>query len=712
MSVTVAGRIEKVYGTRDRWASVLIAGRDGKRYRAAGRIIGPAVGYDITVTGEDSIHAVYGPQIEVAKASVSQPTSEPGMVNYLTGFMKGVGHATAVKIVREFGPDTFFVIEGTPQLLTRIPGITKAKAEAIHRCHMEYKEYKDFVDFFGERATSNQIQKIHAVFKAEGLKRIKENPYIIIYEVDGIGFAIADRLALSSGMKPDDSRRIGAAIVHLLKNIASEGHCFCRLENLEGLLEKQIPGLPLETVSDVLVTEIQKGTLFLVDEEKLYWAEIYKAEQNCATFIKEMLNSGPMVNTTPAILNEVIREFERQTGLELEQKQREAIFGSVQNRVSVITGGPGSGKTTIIKGLIQAWQEADTALMRKLSGGSKVTLCASTGKAARRMAELTGMEASTIHRFIFQDDLEERSLIVVDEASMLDLLLAARLLRKAVSHHCQIVFVGDADQLSPIGPGSFFTDIIKSPVVPTVTLDVIHRNSGAIAKNAQRINYGNDILSFTIDSTFRFIPVEKDEAQQTVIESYLDLVKQFGLENVLCAVPISQKMKSATSSGVLNDIIRDRVNPITPKTITLPGCSFRANDRVMYLENNDDMDISNGDCGTVDRVDLEEKRIIVRFDNGKTVEMTVDDSKNMNLAYAMSTHKAQGSEFKAVVVVQCWHDYYMLRRDLLYTAVTRARDKVVLIGDYRAVRAALRNMDDKRRNTRLYELLNKEEKPF
>ncbi|MDR0287184.1 MAG: AAA family ATPase [Clostridiales bacterium] len=706
MSETLTGRIEKIFFAGNHWASLSIIDRDGNIHKAAGKIEAPVVGYDITVTGESIVHDKYGKQLQVENATVTQATNIEGIKNYLCNSISGIGPKMVEKIIDTFGLETLDVLEKEPEKLSSVPGITKEKAEKMHEDHMDSKELIELYEFFGDYITSNQVNRIHEAFRGNGIKKIKENPYIIIYKVDGIGFGIADKLALSSGIKFNDPRRIGAAIVYTLKTIADEGHCYCSLESLEALLEQDFNNIPLDMVSDIVVDEIGKGNLVLVDDNKLYWREIYDAEKNCAAIIKEFLTSEAVVKTTSAIIEDAIDAFENEIGFELVQRQKDAIIVSMRNRISVITGGPGSGKTTIIKGLIHAWRKANESKWRKLITDDKIALCAPTGKAARRIADITKMEASTIHRLLYHTKLEKGSLIVVDEASMLDILLAYKLLEKARTYECQIIFMGDADQLSPIGPGNFFKDILQSPCVPAVMLDISHRNSGAIAKNAQRINNGQGVYSFVKDETFVFIPVTKEEAQEKTIEAYLKLVTQFGLDNVLCAVPKSKKKKSITSSGLLNEIIRERINPETPATLKLKGCFFRENDRVMYLENNPGLELSNGDCGTVEKIDLTAKRLIIRFDNEKIVAMKPEETQSMCLAYAMSTHKAQGSEFKAVVVVQCWHDYKMLRRDLLYTAVTRAREKVVLVGDENAVNAALRNVDDKTRNTRLKQLLS------
>jgi len=704
MSITVTGRIEKVFHAGSGWSSILIAEKNGGMHRAAGKIDSPIAGYDITVIGEIDVHEKYGEQIKVASSTVCQATSADGILKYLVDQLDGIGPKLAEKIVDTFGSDTLRIIEEEPGRLIAISGISESKAKKIIACHKENKVYLELTEFFGEYATVNQIKKIYEEFKKEGINKIRKNPYIIIYRVDGIGFNIADKLALSSGIKPDDPHRLAAAIVYILKNIAAEGHCFCRIESLESMLRDTFKTIPIDKISDVLVKEINADNLVLVDEDKLYWKEIYEAERDCAVYIKEMLESAPVAQTTSAIVDEAITEFEEQNGFTLVYRQKDAINMSMRNRFSVITGGPGSGKTTIIKGLIQAWRKAHEIPFREVTE-DKVSLCAPTGKAARRMAELTGMEASTLHRFIFHGRIIEKSLIVVDEASMLDILLAARLLRIARENSCQVVLVGDADQLSPIGPGNFFKDILQSPRVPDVMLDVTHRNSGTIAKNAKKINNGIGPAAFEFDDSFDFIQVDKSTAKEAVVKSYLSLVDEYGPNNVLCAVPMRKKGKSQTASETLNELIREQINPYPPGAAFLAGCFFRVNDRVMYLENSSEMEISNGDCGIVSMIDLAAKRIHVDFDCGKKVAMTVEESKNMTLAYAMSIHKAQGSEFKAVVVTQCWEDYYMLNRSLFYTAVTRARDKVVLIGDTPAIQAALRNIDAKLRNTRLKNLL-------
>jgi len=711
MSVNVTGRIERVFGTGNHWASLVIKGTDGRTYRAAGKIDSPVVGYDITVQGEKANHPVYGEQIQVQSSTVRQATSEDGIVKYLSEFIKGIGPALAAKLVKEFGSNTLHIIEADPARLVRVSGITPDKAEKIHGSHMESKAFFELTEFFGDRATAHQIEKIFEEFKSEGIKKIKENPYIIIYRVDGIGFTIADRLAQSSGIAKNDPRRIGAAIVYVLKTIAADGHCFCRIESMEQLIHKTCGSVPTDTVSEVLVDEIQNGTLVLVDGDKIYWKEIYDAEQDCAVYLKELLESLPVAKMTPAILDEAVREFEIQNGFELVSQQKDAISISMRNRVSVITGGPGSGKTTIIQGIVAAWKKATgQSLFWEPKVPNNVVLCAPTGKAARRISEVTGLKASTIHRLVFVGDTPENALVVVDEASMLDIQLAARLLRK-IRHNCQVVFVGDVDQLPPIGPGSFFKDLIGSPRIPMATLDVSHRNSGDIAKFAQMINHGSSPLAYKDeiqkdDSDFQYIPVNKETAQKTMIEMFLAMTQKYGVTDVLCVTPIRQKGKSHTASETLCEMIRELVNPPIPGAKTLAGCAFREGDRVMYWENDDKKEISNGDCGTVTRIDTDRKMVSVQFDNGRLVEMTTNETQDMSLAYAMSVHKAQGSEAKAVIISQCWEDYYRLNRALLYTAVTRAREKVILIGDDNAVHAAIRNVDEKIRNSRLKLLLS------
>ena len=703
--MNLEARIDHVYFSGNRWASIRVSTEDGKIYKAAGAIDSPVVGYNIMLTGDMTVHEKYGSQIKVTSSKVITNNSRKGLINYLSTFISGVGPALAEKIVDRFGVRTYPVMENSHEDLTVIPGISLAKAQKIHESHMKNKVFYDLTEYLGEDATANQIQKIYDRFGDKSLQAVKRDPYILIYEIDGIGFKIADKLALSSGIALDDPKRVGAAVVHLLRKISDDGHCFCRVENLESMMRSLFAGeVPLHSLGQVLGEEIKAGRLVLVDDDKLYRDEIYNAERLSAKMITEMVKKPPQVSASPAMLQRTVQEMEFETGYTLTERQKDAIGVPMRNRLSIVTGGPGSGKSTIILGMIKAWKKALDPMNLGLDLSKRIFLCAPTGKAARRMATLTGLKARTVHQLVYHNREEiEDALVILDEASMLNLTLATSLL-KAVQKNCTLVLIGDADQLDPIGPGNVFKDLIRAPIVPTVVLDVSHRQKGCIEKNARRINNGQGFSALELDHTFRYIEATKEESQEKMLETYFDCVSRFGVKDVVCVVP--KCVEGQTASNILNPLIRDRVNPNGPGK-TVPGCFFRVNDRVMYLENRGDKNIYNGDCGSVLEIDPVTKNVTVEFDDGRIVPLTPSEASELTLAYAMTVHKGQGSEFRAVVVSQCWEDYRMLSRALLYTAVTRAKEYVAIVGEARAINCAVRNNNTKNRNTRLYSLIGK-----
>ena len=704
--MNIRARIDHVYFTGNNWASIRVTAPDGTVYKAAGVIDSPVEGYEIDITGEMTVHEKYGTQIKVTHSKVITNNSRKGLINYLSTFVHGVGPAIAEKIVDRFGIDTYSILENDPQRLTVIPGITEQRAKKIYESHMKNRVFADLTEYLGEDATATQIQKIYDKYGKKSLETVKHNPYVLIHDIEGIGFCIADRLALSSGVSRDDPRRVGAAVIHLLRKISDDGHCFCRVENLESMMQKLFKedDVPLDSLGMVISEEIKAGRLRLVDEDKLYRQEIYEAEMLSAELITKMAKKPPQVSATPAMIQRTIREMECETGYTLTERQKDAIGVPMRNRLSIITGGPGSGKSTIILGMIKAWRKAIDPMNLGVDLDKHIFLCAPTGKAARRMAMLTGLKAKTVHQLVYHtwDDLEN-ALVILDEASMLNLTLATSLL-KAVQRNCTLVLIGDADQLDPIGPGNVFKDLIRTPIVPTVVLDVSHRQKGCIEKNARRINNGQGFSSLELDSTFRYIEALKEDAQEKMLDTYYECVRRFGVKDVVCVVP--KCVKGQTASNILNPLIREHINPNAPGK-SVPGCFFRIDDRVMYLENRADKDIYNGDCGSVVDLDPVTKNVTIEFDDGRVVTLTPAEATELTLAYAMTVHKGQGSEFRAVVVSQCWEDYMMLNRALLYTAVTRAKEYVAIVGEIKAINSAVRNNNTKNRNTRLCSLLGK-----
>jgi exodeoxyribonuclease V alpha subunit len=414
---------------------------------------------------------------------------------------------------------------------------------------------------------------------------------------------------------------------------------------------------------------------------------------------------GNKLPVTDKQIESAIWEMELSEGFELEKMQKQAVFCAIKNRVSVITGGPGTGKSTITKAIVKAWMKQYAP---HTDPNAHVVMCAPTGRAARRAAELSGVNGETIQRILARhayEDALDTKLFILDEASMLDIRLASQLINLVKDKHF-LVLIGDVDQLPPIGPGHFFRDCVQSAFIPTVQLTLSHRQKGKIAVNANRVNMGEGFHALNIDDpSFQFVYARKDTAQQEVVRQYLALLeKGYSVQDVCCVVPMRKKGKSCTAADELNPIIRDAVNP---PPADLPNDfrdeDLRPGDRVMNTENDYNRQVFNGDCGIVDSVDSTTGAITVLMDDGRYVDFSKNCASFLILAYVTTVHKAQGSEYKAVVVVQNVEHMHMLQRNLLYTALTRAKDELVLIGEPRAIDMAVGKIPALERNTCLKE---------
>lgn len=534
----VTGRIKKVYADKGTWASISIAGDDGETYRAAGKICGAVAGLKIKVIG-DIQNTDYGEQIKVYDAKIISDDSSAGMIAYLSsGFIKGIGAKRAKLIVDRFGKDTSKVIEETPEKLAEISGITPEKAVTISEAYIENREYLKIIDLLGSDATMHQVQSIFNKYGKDSVNKLKENPYTVIYELDGFGFKRADMLAAAMGIKGDDERRVAAAITYTLKTLASEGHCFCRTDAIEACMRDLIQDVPVGRLADVIANEIEKGHLVL-EEDKLYIKSLWNYEEGAAKMIAALVKSAP-IKTVPNIrIDTAIKKIESRTGFELEARQKEAISFITKNRLCIVTGGPGTGKTTIIKGIIDVWGEPENTI-----------LAAPTGRAAKRMSELTEMPASTLQRLLLEYKIRPaqykncKALVIVDESSMLDITLAHALLKFVTETCSSLVLIGDIYQLPPIGAGNFFRDTVKSPCVPTISLELSFRQSGKIAINAKKINAGEGMNSYVYDDSFKFVSADKENMQEKIIAEYMKLYKKYPVEDICCITPIRKDTKN------------------------------------------------------------------------------------------------------------------------------------------------------------------------
>lgn len=690
----LVGKIVKVFADKGDWASIVVSLGRGKQVRAAGNIIGPADGLQITMYGDMIVDPRYGEQFKVARSKVERVT-EADIVDYLgSAFVKGIGPATAQKIYDMFGARSIDIVENHPEELVKVKGISMQKALMAQESVKENRAFLNLFEYLGGKATSHQVKVLCEKYGKNAIEVLKNNPYVVIYDLDGFGFKRADALAQAAGILPNDPRRICAAITYTLKNMQAEGHCYCIVDSLEENLKLLVDDVPVDKLSDYIVKEINTGHLVL-DGEKLYTAEMYNDEVACANIIVKLATSASSNPIPQRTVDQAIFEMELTTGFELEKKQKDAILMACKKRISVITGGPGTGKTTIVKAIVNAAQKS-----------GEVLLGAPTGKASRRMSEMTDdLEATTIHRMLMMAHIAAENkkpkspMLIIDEASMLDITLATSVLRFVDKYDGSVVFIGDVDQLPPIGPGNFLRDIVESPIVPTVRLDLCHRQHGKIAINADRINRGMGCHTFSFDDTFNIVQTQGVDAQNEMVSLYLDAADKYSIRDICCLTPMRKQGRSATAADTLNELIREKLNPMRPHLPTMGN--FRLGDRVMETQNDARRDVYNGDCGIVSEIYDRLHMLIVEMDDGRRIEYTSHELDTLVLAYAMTIHKSQGSEFKVAIIANCKEHYIMLQRNLLYTAVTRARDKVYIVGTRQAIDIAVRTVKAIQRNTYL-----------
>ena len=714
--------ITRVFCSRDGWASVLALTKDGGEFRAAGAIYKPETSEDSKYTfhGEWFNDPKWGLQFRVIRTESEnlRPTKE-GIIAFLSsGFIKGLGAQKAARVYAAFGDKTYDVIENDHLALAQVKGISEKTCEMIRKAYLENFEFRRLREFLPPEVSDLKVRVIYEMYKGKSVNVLQNDPYKIIVDLSGVGFKTADKLAVALGIAMDDPRRVSAAIVFCLREMAEGGHCYTYANTLH-LKVVDLLGVDtsVEVIADELKKLVEKRVVYIDGSDgAIYYHSLYKAESESAKIIRRMLESNSKVlRVKEDHIKKAITQMEMRTGYVIEPTQIQAVNNVFQNTFSIITGGPGTGKSTIIRLIIESF---------RIAGGDykRIALAAPTGKAARRMTEVTGMQASTIHQLIslgtFGDDYDrggsdeapardkqiEQDLIIVDEASMMDIRLAYQFLAR-ISDKARVILVGDIDQLPPIGPGNFFRDLVKSYKVPSVKLKLCFRQSGFIASNARHINEGQGVHAFNFDETFAFLPTNKEQIQETVISKYCEMAEKYGVEHCIILAPMKTRSTSATNA--LNAILQDRLNP------KREGCyiehndrSFRLMDRVMQTVNRWRDDVANGDVGFVSEVEAES--ITVNFDSGVSLTYTKNDAlSQLTLAYAMTVHKSQGSEYKGCVVVCNKEHYIMLQRNLLYTAITRAKEEVALIGDARSIGTAAATVQSITRNTKLRELVDK-----
>lgn len=657
----------------------------------------------LSCKGRWKVNAKYGQQFEVETWQESLPATVYGMEKYLgSGLIKGVGPVYASKIVRAFGAETLEVIEKDIERLLEVPGIGKKRVAQIAKSWETQKGIKDVMVFLQSYGVSAAYAaKIYREYGKESIEKVTANPYRLAEDIWGIGFATADRIAQKMGYGKEDPRRLRSGILYTLNRLADEGHCFATfpqlLETASKLLEAD--ELPIiETAQgmaehgDLVREETGAG-----QDDAIYLPCFHKSECGVARLLRNLADE-PMAAADPSALPPA------EDGMEYDTVQKEGILTALSSKVMVLTGGPGTGKTTTTKGIIQAYRS-----MRM-----NVLLAAPTGRAAKRMSEATGIEAKTIHRLLeynpkdgFQRNYDkplEGDALIVDECSMIDLVLMYNLL-KAVPWKMRLILVGDIDQLPSVGAGNVLRDIIASDAVPVVMLTRIFRQalSSRIVTNAHAVNKGlMPDCSNGRDTDFFFInvpPNESDRLPDIITGLVRDrLPKAYGLDSGQIQV-LTPMLKGVAGAGNLNETLQKALNP-AGDALYRAGCAYRRGDKVMQIKNDYDKGVFNGDIGTIAFVDVSEKTLVIDFD-GKGVCYDATELDEVKLAYACTIHKSQGSEFPAVVIPMTMKHYVMLQRNLVYTGITRAKKLCVLVGEKRALAYAVGNNVVVERNTRL-----------
>ncbi len=683
------------------------------------------------INGNFVTHNDYGEQFKISTFEKIMPQTLEALEKYLsTGSIKGIGPATAKKIVNTFGEDTINVFKNEPSKLTQIKGINEQKAQEMALSFIENWEVWQIVGYLDKFGISPASAKnVYKELGPKTIEQIDENPYILVDIVRGIDFNKIDRIALDMGFAIDNYKRIKSGIKHSLLKISYNGHCCVLKENLIRYV-KDLLRVDVDEIEQCLIDLNAQEKIVIEkreDDEWVYLMEFYIAEKNIASKLV-LLNSTKNIKRIE-FLEEELKKAEKFTKLKLSSKQKEAVNAVNENNVTVITGGPGTGKTTIIKTILEIYK----------AQGKKVVLCAPTGRAAKRMTETTGEEARTLHRLLeigkFDEEGPSNSIkydvapidadvIVVDEMSMVDLFLMNYLI-KGIYLGTKLILVGDVDQLPSVGPGSVLKDIINSERITTIHLEKIFRQAAKskIIQNAHRVNNGEHFLSKEEvkeeqkDDFFYINEVSQEKILNQVVSLCKGRLKNYGnydfFNNIQVLTPTKKGMLGTRE---LNKLLQNELNPESPdkNEKSYGDIIFREGDRVMQTKNNYDIfwqrvddegdngtGIYNGELGRIQRINEIEKQIKVLFDDGKEAWYVYSDLEQLEHAYAITIHKAQGSEFDVVIVVAASTAPMLLTRNLLYTSITRAKEMLLIIGSENVVNFMIQNSDTRKRNTGL-----------
>lgn len=671
---------------------------------AVGSMPGVHVGSVFNLYGSWKVNPKYGQQFCFQKCEETLPATVTGLQKYLgSGLIKGIGPVYAGKIVEHFGEKTLDILDKDPDKLSEVQGIGKIRIEKIKKSWFEQKEIKNIMLFLQSYNVSTSLAtKIFKQYGSQAIQIVTENPYRLADEIWGVGFKTADTIATNLGFGHERYERLRSGVMYTLNKFSEEGHCYA---NMQELVAASVEILEVESglIADA-VTKMIGNKDVIQEDEAIYLPLYYYSEIGTAKRLLKLVDSAKSIYFD----NDGIITA---GSIHYDENQVKAIKAALNSKVLVLTGGPGTGKTTTTLGIIRAYQAV----------GAKILLAAPTGRAAKRMSEVTGMEAKTIHRLLemkpaegFQrneDNPLKGDILIVDECSMIDILLMNSLL-KAVPDEMTLILVGDVDQLPSVGAGKVLSDILESGAVPVVKLNKIFRQAqkSRIITNAHKINKGEMPYLTTQGSDFLFFPEEEGETSAERSEKAAEKILWL-CTNVLPRQRIRQEdiqvltpmRRGSVGAANLNLILQAALNP-EGLSLKRAGVDYRVGDKVMQIRNNYMKLVFNGDIGFVSKVNTEDNELTVAFDH-RSVTYDISELDELVLAYATTIHKSQGSEFPYVVMPLMMSHYMMLQRNLLYTGVTRAKKGLILVGEKKAVFIAVKNNKIVERNTRLKERL-------
>jgi len=721
-----------VYQNSDNGYTVMTLVAEGEEVTCVGMCKGLGQGENISAEGEYIEHPVYGRQFKIQTYETVAPTDRVGMERYLgSGAIRGVGEALAARIVKKFGDDTFRIIEEEPERLAEVKGISERKAQEIAVQMEEKKDLREALVYLQQYGISNTLAvKIYNIYGMEMYSVMRENPYRLAEDVSGVGFRIADEIAGRIGIHTDSDYRIRSGILYTLLQAVGEGHCFLPLELLLRRASELL-GVSEENIRPQVDNLIMDRKL-VAKGDAVFAAAYYYAELNCANMLRNlnipMLEAENLPTQDMAIRKRLERMAEN-LSMELDELQLKAVEESIKNGLFILSGGPGTGKTTTINMIIRYFE----------SEGMDIFLAAPTGRAAKRMTEATGFEAKTIHRLLelnsalsdddtrranFERNQEnplEADVVIIDEMSMVDIQLFQALL-KAILPGTRLILVGDVDQLPSVGPGQVLRDLMNSEAFPMVTLEKIFRQASEsdIVVNAHRINKGEQIA---LDNKSRdFFLLERNDVN-VIYKHMIQLIREM-LPKYVNATPfdiqvLTPMRKGSLGCETLNGILQRYLNPADPhkKEHSYGNTVFREGDKVMQIKNNyqleweivgrynipidKGMGVFNGDMGRVLEINETMSTLLVEFDDGRRVNYPFSGLEELELSYAITIHKSQGSEYPAVILPLLGGPRMLFNRNLLYTGITRARNCVTILGSSETVRNMIDNVSENRRYTAL-----------